>query len=56
MAKFIDPFTDTGFKINFGKEHCSEEILLEFLKILFAKDPVLSRITSVNEEGMYYFF
>ena len=48
MAKFIDPFTDTGFKIIFGKEHCSEEILLEFLKILFAKDPVLSRITSVK--------
>lgn len=48
MAKFIDPFTDTGFKIIFGKEHVSEEILLEFLKVLFADDPTLSKITSVK--------
>lgn len=48
MAKFIDPFTDTGFKIIFGQEHVSEELLLSFLKVLFADDPTLSNITSVR--------
>lgn len=28
MAKFIDPMTDTGFKIIFGKEDQSNEILM----------------------------
>ncbi|MDE5881400.1 MAG: PD-(D/E)XK nuclease family transposase [Muribaculaceae bacterium] len=48
MAKFIDPFTDTGFKIIFGKEHVSNEILVAFLNALFANDPVLSNIKSVH--------
>lgn len=48
MAKFINPFTDTGFKIIFGKEHVSEEILVAFLNVLFADDPTLSRITHVK--------
>ncbi len=29
MAKFIDPMTDTGFKIIFGKENQSNEILID---------------------------
>lgn len=35
MAKYIDPLTDTGFKLIFGKENQSEEILISFLNDLF---------------------
>ena len=56
MAKYIDPFTDTGFKIIFGKEHVSNDILRSFLNVLFEGDPVLSDIKSVeyrpNEKTM----
>ncbi|MBD5356690.1 MAG: hypothetical protein HDR88_06765 [Bacteroides sp.] len=48
MAQFINPFTDTGFKIIFGKEDVSNDILISFLKVLFADDPVLSKINSVQ--------
>lgn len=48
MAKYIDPFTDTGFKIIFGKEHVSNDILRSFLNVLFEGDPVLSDIKSVE--------
>ena len=48
MAKYIDPFTDTGFKIIFGKEHVSNDILRSFLNVLFEGDPVLSDIRSVE--------
>lgn len=48
MAKYIDPFTDTGFKIIFGKEHVSNDILRCFLNVLFEGDPVLSNIKSVE--------
>lgn len=48
MAQFINPLTDTGFKIIFGKEHVSNEILRAFLNVLFADDPMLSNITSVE--------
>lgn len=48
MAKYIDPFTDTGFKIVFGKEHESNEILRQFLNALFEKDPGFSHIESVE--------
>lgn len=48
MAKYIDPFTDTGFKIIFGKEHVSNDILRCFLNVLFEGDPVLSNIKKVE--------
>ena len=48
MAKFIDPFTDTGFKIVFGTEHKSNEILRQFLNALFENDPTFSHIESVE--------
>ena len=35
MGKFVDPFTDVGFKIVFGKENSSNEVLREFLNDLF---------------------
>ncbi|MDE7345567.1 MAG: Rpn family recombination-promoting nuclease/putative transposase, partial [Muribaculaceae bacterium] len=48
MTVFINPFTDTGFKIIFGTEHVSEELLVSFLNGLFADDPVLSKIKTVK--------
>lgn len=39
MSKFVDPFTDTGFKIIFGKENKSNEILKAFLNDLFEGQP-----------------
>lgn len=44
MAKFIDPFTDTGFKIVFGEE----DILRQFLNALFEKDPGFNQIERVE--------
>ena len=35
MAKYIDPFTDTGFKIVFGLNNVSNEILKYFLKAVY---------------------
>lgn len=51
--KYIDPFTDTGFKIIFGKENQSEEILKEFLNVLFASQPnfnSIEKLTYINSE------
>lgn len=39
MSRFVDPFTDTGFKIIFGKENKSNEILKAFLNDLFEDQP-----------------
>ena len=43
MGKFINPFTDYGFKKIFGQE-VSKELLIEFLNDLLAGDnrPYLS--------------
>jgi hypothetical protein len=35
--KYIDPFTDFGFKKLFGEE-CNKELLLDFLNELLQKD------------------
>ena len=48
MAKYIDPFTDTGFKIIFGRENQSEEILAGFLNDLFAGQPGFEAVTKVK--------
>lgn len=36
MSRFVDPFTDIGFKIVFGKENKSNDILMAFLNDLFS--------------------
>lgn len=58
MSKFVDPFTDTGFKIIFGKENKSNEILMAFLNDLFAGQPEFEPITSLrylnNERSREY--
>lgn len=48
MATFVDPFTDTGFKIIFGKENSSNDILKEFLNDLFADQPDFEPIESLT--------
>lgn len=44
----INPFTDTGFKVLFGKENQSEEILCFFLNALFEEEEDFSKIVSVK--------
>ena len=52
-SKYIDPFTDTGFKIIFGTEGQSEELLVAFLNELFRDqlyfDPIES-LSYINSE------
>lgn len=48
MSVFINPLTDTGFKIFFGKEGSSEEFLMDFLNHLFEGDPELGNITTLS--------
>lgn len=48
MAKYIDPFTDTGFKIVFGLNNVSNEILKYFLNALFEGQPDFEEIVSVR--------
>ena len=48
MAKFIDPFTDTGFKIIFGRENVSNELLVSFLNALLTGQPGFDRIVTVR--------
>ena len=47
MEELLDPKYDTGFKLIFGREDVSEDILREFLNSLFENDPELSDIKSV---------
>ena len=46
--KYIDPLSDGGFKIFFGKVGKSEGFLIDFLNGLFVDDPDLGGITSVK--------
>lgn len=48
MGKFVDPFTDVGFKIVFGKENSSNEILREFLNDLFEGQEDFGRIRTLR--------
>lgn len=48
MAKYIDPTYDTGFKLVFGRENISNDILVDFLNSIFVGDSELSDIRSVR--------
>lgn len=48
ITKYIDPFTDTGFKIIFGTEKQSEFILMGFLNTIFEGQPGFEKIKSVT--------
>ena len=49
MGKFINPFTDVGFKIIFGQEF-SKPQLLDFLNALFVGERVITNITFLDKE------
>lgn len=46
--KYIDPTYDTGFKLLFGRENVSEEMLMEFLNAIFSDDSYFKDIKSVK--------
>ena len=48
ITKYIDPFSDIGFKAIFGREGQSEEILREFLNEVFRGQPMFDEIKEVK--------
>lgn len=44
----IDPTYDTGFKLIFGRENVSEEILMDLLNVLLSEDPEFNNIVSIK--------
>ena len=51
MGKFINPFTDWGFKHIFGME-VDKDILIEFLNDLLAGEHVITDLRIMNNEQM----
>lgn len=49
MGRFINPFTDVGFKIIFGQEF-SKPRLLDFLNALFDGERVVTNLTFLDKE------
>lgn len=49
MGKFINPFTDVGFKIIFGEEF-SKPSLLDFLNALFVGERVINNLSFLDKE------
>lgn len=49
MGRFVNPFTDVGFKIIFGQE-VSKPMLLHFLNSLLKGERVITNITFINKE------
>ena len=49
MAKYINPFTDVGFKRIFGQE-LSKPLLLDFLNSLFEGEKRIVNLTSLDKE------
>ena len=49
MAKYINPFTDVGFKRIFGQE-LSKPLLLDFLNSLFEGEKRIVNLTFLDKE------
>lgn len=49
MGKFINPFTDVGFKLIFGRE-ISKELLVDFLNCLLKGERTVKDLQFVNKE------
>ena len=49
MAKYINPFTDIGFKRIFGQE-LSKPLLLDFLNSLFEGEKRITNLTFLDKE------
>ncbi len=55
MPKYIDPTYDVGFKLTFGRENTSEELLIGILNALLSDNEDFDEITSItylNNERM----
>lgn len=48
FGKLVDPIEDAGFKLIFGRETVSEELIKDLLNSIFANDPLLSNIAEVT--------
>ncbi len=51
MSRFINPFTDTGFKKIFGQE-ISKELLVDFLNSLLVDERVIRDVRFLNNEQL----
>ena len=51
MGKFINPFTDYGFKKIFGQE-ISKDLLIDFLNDLLKGERVITDLTFLNNEQL----
>ncbi len=51
MLRFINPFTDYGFKKIFGQE-VSKDLLIDFLKNLLLGERVIKDLTFLNNEQL----
>lgn len=51
MGKFINPFTDYGFKKIFGQE-ISKDLLIDFLNDLLKGERVITDFTFLNNEQL----
>ena len=51
MSKFINPFTDYGFKKIFGQE-ISKDLLIDFLNDLLKGERVITDLTFLNNEQL----
>ena len=49
MGKFMNPFTDVGFKHLFGRE-VSKDLLLELLRVILGDERSVKRISLLNKE------
>ena len=49
MGRFINPFTDFGFKFLFGRE-VEKELLIDFLNDLLIGEHVITDIQFLNSE------
>ena len=49
MPRFINPFTDTGFKRIFGQE-VSKDLLIDFLNDLLVNEKQIRDITFLDKE------
>lgn len=51
MGRFINPFTDYGFKKIFGQE-ISKDLLIDFLNDLLKGERVITDLTFLNNEQL----
>lgn len=51
MAKFINPFTDIGFKLLFGRE-ISKDLLIDFLNSLLKGERVIKELQFIDKEQL----